>query len=97
VLFGSLISGTYFPIVQRSIEPWQWVPRHPGGPGIFDHLYIGEPDMPKAVRVSTPIPASTASSEKSDSHPLVSIALFSGVGLLVSLIVVILGVSGVWS
>jgi hypothetical protein len=53
--------------------------------------------MPKAVRVSTPILASTASSEKSDSHPLVSIALFSGVGLLVSLIVVILGVSGVWS
>jgi hypothetical protein len=52
--------------------------------------------MPKAVRVSTQIPASTASSEKSQSHPLVSIALFSGIGLLISLIAVILGVSGVW-
>jgi hypothetical protein len=51
--------------------------------------------MPKAVRVSTQIPASTASS-KSESHPLVSIALFSGIGLLISLIAVILGVSGVW-
>jgi len=53
--------------------------------------------MAKAVRVSTQIPASTASSEKSESHPLVSIALFSGIGLLISLIAVILGVSGVWS
>jgi len=83
-------------MLRRFIEPWEWVPRHPGGPGIFDHLFIGEPDMPKAVRVSAQIPASAASSEKSESHPLVSIALFSGVGLLVSLIAVILGVSGVW-
>jgi len=52
--------------------------------------------MPKAVRVSTPSPASIVSSEKSDSHPLVSIALFSGIGLLMSLIAVLLGVSGVW-
>ena len=52
--------------------------------------------MPKAVRVSTPIAASRVSSEKSDGHPLVSIALFSGVGLLISPIVVLLGVSGVW-
>jgi len=50
--------------------------------------------MPKAVRVSTQFAASTASSEKSESHPLVSIALFSGIGLLTA---VILGVSGVWS
>jgi hypothetical protein len=53
--------------------------------------------MPKAVRVSTQIPASTASSQKSESHPLVSIALFSEIGLLISLIAVILGVSGVWN
>jgi hypothetical protein len=52
--------------------------------------------MPKAVRVSTHIAGSTASSEKSESHPLVSIALFSGIGLLISLVVVLLGVSGVW-
>jgi len=52
--------------------------------------------MPKIIRISAPIPASTASSQKSDSHQFVSIALFSGIGLLVSLIVMILGVSGVW-
>ena len=51
--------------------------------------------MPKAARISAH--ASTASSEKSESHPLVSIALFSGNGLLVSLIAMLLGVSGVWN
>ena len=86
----------FFPILRGLIEPWERVQRHLGGPGIFDHLCIGEPDMPKAVRVSTQFTASTASSEKPESHPLVSIALFSGIGLLVSLIAVILGVSGVW-
>jgi hypothetical protein len=52
--------------------------------------------MPKGARISAQIPASTISSEKSGSHPLVSIALFSGIGLLVSLIAVIMGVQGVW-
>jgi hypothetical protein len=53
--------------------------------------------MPKAVRVSTPILTSVASSEKSDSSPLVSIALFCGIGLLVSLVAVLMGVPGVWN
>jgi hypothetical protein len=58
--------------------------------------------MPKVARIavkipaSTALPASTASSEKSESNTFVSIALFSGIGLLVSLIAVLLGVSGVW-
>jgi hypothetical protein len=58
--------------------------------------------MPKVARIvakipaSTALPASTASSEKSANNTFVSIALFSGVGLLVSLIAVLLGVSGVW-
>jgi hypothetical protein len=60
--------------------------------------------MPKAARVSAQIPASsassvpasTASSEKSESHPLVSIALFSGIGLLVTLVAILLGVQGAW-
>jgi hypothetical protein len=58
--------------------------------------------MPKVARIagkipaSTALPASTASSEKSDNNTFVSIALFSGLGLLVSLIAVLLGVSGVW-
>jgi hypothetical protein len=49
--------------------------------------------MPKAARVSVPV---LTASEKSETHPLVSIALFSGIGLLVSLIAILLGVSGVW-
>jgi hypothetical protein len=52
--------------------------------------------MPKAARISARIPASTASSEKSESHPLVSIALFSGIGLLVSLVAILTGVQGAW-
>jgi hypothetical protein len=52
--------------------------------------------MSKAVRVSTPIPASRISSRESDSHQLVSIALFSGIGLLVSLVAVLFGVQGMW-
>jgi len=51
--------------------------------------------MPKAVRISKPIAASSAS-ENSDSAQLISIALFSGIGLLISLIAVILGVQGAW-
>jgi hypothetical protein len=51
--------------------------------------------MPKAARISAQVPASAASSEKSENHPLVSIALFSGIGLL-SLIAILLAVSGVW-
>jgi hypothetical protein len=58
--------------------------------------------MPKAVRIaaripaSTTSPASTVSSQKSESHPLVAIALFSGIGLLISLVAVLFGVQGVW-
>jgi hypothetical protein len=53
--------------------------------------------MLKTARIAASIPASTASSEKSESHPLVAIALFSGIGLLVSLIAALMGVQGVWS
>jgi hypothetical protein len=52
--------------------------------------------MPKAVRISPSIPAAS-SSAKSDINEFVSVALFSGIGLLVSLIVVLMGVPGVWS
>jgi hypothetical protein len=52
--------------------------------------------MPKAARISTSAPVSSAS-ESSDSVQFISIALFSGIGLLISLIAVILGVQGVWS
>ena len=55
--------------------------------------------MPKAARIATKIsvsPVSSATSDKSDSSDLVSIALFSGIGLLVSLVAVLCGINGVW-
>jgi hypothetical protein len=56
--------------------------------------------MPKATRVSVSIPASETSSsssyEASESHPLVSIALFCGIGLLISLVSILMGVQGAW-
>ena len=51
--------------------------------------------MPKAARIAKPIVTSSAS-ENSDSAQLVSIALFSGIGLLISLVAVIMGVQGAW-
>lgn len=59
--------------------------------------------MSKAARIFSSISASNVSSESSrlvsrqdDRHELISVALFSGIGLLVSLVVVLLGVQGVW-
>ena len=52
--------------------------------------------MSKAARIATSAPFSKAS-PSSDSAQFASIALFSGIGLLISLLVVILGVQGIWS
>ncbi len=53
--------------------------------------------MSKATRVSVSIPVSPTNSDTSkESHPLVWIALFSGIGLLASLIAMLTGVQGVW-
>jgi hypothetical protein len=54
--------------------------------------------MPKAVavRIAAPIVVTTASPQQTDSHPLVPIALFSGIGLLVSLVAILMGVQGAW-
>jgi len=55
--------------------------------------------MPTAIRVSTPVSKSDSKpdvSEKSDSNQFVSIAIFSGIGLLISLAAILLGVQGVW-
>jgi hypothetical protein len=51
--------------------------------------------MPKAVRGS-PMVTATASSKKPDDSPLVTIALFCGVGLLVSLVAIMAGVEDAW-
>jgi len=50
--------------------------------------------MPKAARIS---PSIVSTSQRSDTYELISVALFSGVGLLISLVAVIAGVQGVWS
>jgi hypothetical protein len=47
--------------------------------------------MSKAARIAAPLGASAPSADA-----LASIALFSGIGLLVSLIAVLMGVQGVW-
>jgi hypothetical protein len=52
--------------------------------------------MSKAARLVVSRPASTASSDRSDIHELISIALFSGIGLLITLVAVLGGVQGVW-
>ena len=57
--------------------------------------------MPKAARASffsAPDVSSkkAVSSNKSEAHPLVTIAIFSGIGLLLSLIAILCGVQGVW-
>ena len=54
--------------------------------------------MSKVVRFPQSISEPSASVDKrSDRDQFVSIALFSGIGLLVSMIVVLFGVAGVWS
>jgi hypothetical protein len=51
--------------------------------------------MPKAARIPTSVPLSTTSAQ-SDSGQFISIAIFSGIGLLISLVAVIMGVQGAW-
>ena len=52
--------------------------------------------MSKAARLLISRPASTASSKNSNTHELISIALFSGLGLLVALVAILFGVQGAW-
>jgi hypothetical protein len=51
--------------------------------------------MPKAARILPPVSASSTSTN-SDSAQFISIALFSGIGLLISLVAVLMGVQGAW-
>ncbi|MBR0713363.1 hypothetical protein [Bradyrhizobium liaoningense] len=59
--------------------------------------------MPKAARIFSSISAphifterSAVTEKQSDSNQLIAVALFSGIGLFVSLIAVILGTQGMW-
>jgi hypothetical protein len=51
--------------------------------------------MPKAARIC-PSVSKTSSSDHSDSAQFISVALFSGIGLLISVVAVLAGVSGYW-
>jgi hypothetical protein len=52
--------------------------------------------MPKAARISTPVSTTAAGSTKSDSSAVTTIALFSGIGLLISLVAILMGMSIEW-
>ena len=59
--------------------------------------------MPKAARILSSISApriyterSAIPARKSDTNQLVAVALFSGIGLLISLVAVIFGMQGAW-
>jgi hypothetical protein len=60
---------------------------------VFFYFYcaLGEIDMPKNARVAVAARTSAVSPAQSDSNQLVTIALFSGIGLLVSLIAILAG------
>ncbi len=45
--------------------------------------------MTKATQISAPVSRPIEKSESAESHPLVSVALFSAIGLLISLAVII--------
>ncbi|OKO81990.1 hypothetical protein AC629_24710 [Bradyrhizobium sp. NAS80.1] len=59
--------------------------------------------MPKAARIFSQISApriyterSSIPAKRSDTSELIGVALFSGIGLFISLVAVILGVQGAW-
>jgi hypothetical protein len=57
-------------------------------------------DMSKAIRFTSTIPASfvpsSADTKPSEISQFVPVALFSGIGLLVSLVAILSGVQGAW-
>ena len=53
-------------------------------------------ELQNTTRISRTYPAPAASSDRFDRSHLTSIALFSGIGLLVSLVAVLSGVQGYW-
>lgn len=59
--------------------------------------------MPKAVRIFSSISApriyterSAIPAKRSDTSELIGVVIFSGIGLFISLVAVILGVQGAW-
>ena len=59
--------------------------------------------MPKAARISSSISApriytedSAIHAKRSDTSEFIGVAIFTGIGLFISLVAVILGVQGAW-
>jgi hypothetical protein len=59
--------------------------------------------MPKAARISSSISApriytedSAIPAKRSDTSEFIGVAIFTGIGLFISLVAVILGVQGAW-
>lgn len=59
--------------------------------------------MPKVARIYSPISApriyterSAVPTKRSDTSEFIGVAIFSGIGLLISIAAVILGVQGAW-
>jgi hypothetical protein len=96
VLTGFVTPWRYFEILCRRIEPVRPWKRPCGGQRISTIYETGNLKMLKAARSYQSIPESATSSEKSESHPLIPIALFSGIGLLVSLIAILMDSPGAW-
>jgi hypothetical protein len=63
------------------------------GRGFSAYPSLERLDMPKRDRIPTPMKASKAASVNSDE--LVTVALFSGMGLLLSLVAIILRMRGI--
>jgi hypothetical protein len=64
-----------------------------------DFFWDWRADMSKAAYFTATLPASIADAsarKESDFSTLIPVALFSGIGLLVSLIAILSGVQGVW-
>jgi hypothetical protein len=86
----------------RRIEPSRGLQRHFYGQG-REAQFSWEPDMSRAARILSVILAPRIYTERSanpvkeaDSHQLVAVALFAGIGLFVSLVAVIMGMQGEW-
>lgn len=98
-------AGSFLTAIDRvsvSVEPLLRLHRPFYGQGVT-RLNFREPAMAKAARIFSSISAprtsterSTTTEKQSDSHQLVAVALFAGIGLFVSLIAVIMGMQGVW-
>jgi hypothetical protein len=93
-LTGSLSVDIFDAEPQGALNLWSHLQDSFMGRGIF--VTGWRADMPKAARISPSIPFSSTS-QRSDTYELISVALFSGIGLLLSLAIVIAGVRGVWT